>query len=125
MTGATKANASESERPNGRKLEWRPRAHLDRESIAIYLGVECGAPQAAVKVMRRIDAAVERAREFPEAGARYRDEHLAHGEYRMTFANPYTVYYRFDDETVTVYRVLHQRQELDVYALMDVPPRQG
>ena len=102
-------------------LAWRPRAHLDRESIAIYLGVECGNPPAALAAVQRIDAAVERARALPDAGGRFRMEGLDAKEYRTVHANPYTVYYRFDDTTLTVYRVLHQRQSIDTYALVDLP----
>ena len=77
-------------------LAWRPRAHLDRESIAIYLGVECGNPPAALAAVQRIDAAVERARALPHAGGRFHMEGLDAKEYRTVHANPYTVFYRFD-----------------------------
>lgn len=102
-------------------LAWRPRAHLDRESIAIYLGLECGNPSAALSAIQRVDAAVEHARALPDVGGRFRSERLDAKEYRTVHANPYTVYYRFDDTTLTVYRVLHQRQSLDTYALVDLP----
>ena len=102
-------------------LAWRPRAHLDRESIAIYLGVECGNPPAALAAVQRIDAAVERARALPDAGGRFRMEGLDAKEYRTVHANPYTVYYRFDDMTLAVYRVLHQRQNIDTHSLIDLP----
>ncbi len=36
-------------------------------------------------------------------------------------ANPYTVHYRCDDTTLTVYRILHQRQNIDTHALVDLP----
>lgn len=102
-----------------RELRWRPRAHLDRESIAIYLGVECGTPKAALDAMRKIDAAIERIREFPDIGGITRSPGQDGREYRTAHANPYTVYYRFDDETVTAYRVLHQRQDIDTYTVID------
>ena len=51
-----------------RELRWRPRAHLDRESIALYLGMECSAPQAALDAIRKIDAAIERVRALPDHG---------------------------------------------------------
>ena len=41
--------------------------------------------------------------------------------YRTVHANPYTVYYRFDDMTLAVYRVLHQRQNIDTHSLIDLP----
>ncbi|WP_418831409.1 type II toxin-antitoxin system RelE/ParE family toxin [Paraeggerthella sp.] len=102
-------------------LAWRPRAHLDRESIAIYLGLECKNPQAAFATTRRIDAAIKYARSFPDAGGRFAIERLDHGEYRAVLANPYIVYYRFDNATLTVYRILHQRQSIDTYSLVDLP----
>ena len=102
-------------------LAWRPRAHLDRESIAIYLGVECGNLPAALAAVQRIDAAVERARALPHAGGSFRMEGLDAKEYRTVHANPYTVHYRFDDMTLAVYRVLHQRQNIDTHSLVDLP----
>ncbi len=36
-------------------------------------------------------------------------------------ASPYTVYYRCDDTALTVYRILHQRQDIDTYAFVDLP----
>ena len=102
-------------------LAWRPRAYLDRESIAIYLGVECGNLPAELAAVQRIDAAVERARALPHAGGRFRMEGLDAKGYRTVHANPYPVYYRFDDMTLAVYRVLHQRQNIDTHSLIDLP----
>ena len=66
-------------------LAWRPRAQLDRESIAIYLGLERGMPQAALDAIKGIDAALETVRTFPDAGGHFTDDHLEH-EYRTTLA---------------------------------------
>ncbi|WP_165055827.1 MULTISPECIES: type II toxin-antitoxin system RelE/ParE family toxin [unclassified Adlercreutzia] len=99
-------------------LAWRPRAHLDRESIAIFLAVERSSPQAALAAMQSIDAALDMARRFPDAGGHFHHDNLEH-EYRTALANPYTVFYRFDESTLTVYRILHQRQDLDAYSLVE------
>ena len=101
------------------ELEYRPRAQLDRESIAIYLGFECGKPQAALKAIQEIDAAIDRARLFPESGGRFEVDSLENRDYRTTTAGKYTVYYRFDDTVLTIYRILHQRQDIDTYTLFD------
>ena len=103
------------------ELVWRPRAHLDRESIALYLGVECGAPQAALDTIRAIDAAIERVRTFPDSGGFFRLDTLENKEYRTVPAGKYTAYCRFDDATLTVYRILHQRRDIDTFALVDLP----
>lgn len=102
-------------------LAWRPRAHLDRESIAIYLGLERNSPREALATIQRIDAAIERVRALPDSGGHFRMEGTSGQEYRTVHANPYTVYYRYDRATLTVYRILHQRQDIDTYALVDLP----
>ena len=102
-------------------LAWRPRAHLDRESIAIYLGVEKQAPQAAYDTLRRIDKAIDRVREFPDSGGHFTAEGLHRFEYRTVLSGPYIVFYRYDRTTLTVYRIVHQRQNIDAYTLVDIP----
>ena len=102
-----------------RKLRWRPRAHLDRESIALYLGMECGSPQAALAAIRKIDTAIERVLAFPDLGGITRSPGRAGREYRTALASPYTIYYRYDATAVTIYRILHQRQEIDTYTFID------
>lgn len=101
------------------QLRWRPRAQLDRESIAIYLGVERRSPQAALNAMAVIDKALSFIRQFPDSGGFYQHDHLDR-EYRTMLADPYIVYYRYDAEYLTVYRILHQRQDIDVYTLIDL-----
>ncbi|MDO4400092.1 MAG: type II toxin-antitoxin system RelE/ParE family toxin [Coriobacteriia bacterium] len=103
-----------------RELKWRPRAHLDRESIAIYLGVECGDPQAALNAMRKIDRAIERIREVPDIGGFTRSPGKEGREYRTVIASPYTIYYRFTKDELAIYRILHQRQDIDAYTLLNV-----
>ena len=101
------------------EVEYRPRAQLDKESIAIYLGQECGSPQAALSAIRGIDAAIDRVREFPDSGGHVRFDTLDHFEYRTALAGKYTVYYRYDSEKLVVYRILHQRQDIDRYTLVE------
>ncbi|MEC4176154.1 type II toxin-antitoxin system RelE/ParE family toxin [Adlercreutzia sp. R7] len=36
-------------------------------------------------------------------------------------AGPYRIFYRHDDRAVTVCRILHQHQNTDTYALIDLP----
>lgn len=100
-------------------LEWRPRARLDRESIAIYLGIEQQNPNVALAAIKRIDEGILFAREFPDAGGwLIRDE--LNNKYRTVLTSPYTIYYRFNETTLTVYRILHQHQDLDTYALVNL-----
>ena len=103
------------------KLQWRPRANLDRQSIAIYLGIECGNPEAALKAIATIDEAIEHIRLQPNLGKRFRHERLRN-EYRMVQAHPYTIFCRADDCCVTIYRIMHQRQNISDYELIELIP---
>lgn len=102
------------------EVRWRPRAQLDRESIAIYLGVERRNPDAALQAIKAIDAALDLVRRFPDAGGHFSMDGLDH-EYRTALANPYTIYYRYDEEALTVFRVIHQHRDIDIYTLMEIP----
>ena len=41
-------------------------------------------------------------------------------EYRTVSAGKYTVFYRYGNARLTVYRILHQRQDIDNYTLVDL-----
>lgn len=77
---------------------------------------EC--PRAALDAIKGIDAALETVRTFPDAGGHFTDDHLEH-EYRTTLAGPYIIYYRYNATTLTVYRIMHQRQSIDTYSLIE------
>ena len=40
--------------------------------------------------------------------------------YRTALLRPHTIYYRFDQETLTVYRILHQRKDMDGYTFLGI-----
>lgn len=101
-----------------RSVCWRPRAHLDRESIAIYLAMECGNPKAALKAIQKIDEAIDKIRQFPDMGGHLFMEGLDTAGYRTVQVNPYVIYYQFDSAEVTIFRVLHQRRNIDAAALI-------
>lgn len=102
-------------------LEWRPRAQLDRESIALYLGMGRSSPDTALKTIRSIDEAIDRAREFPDSGSTLRIDDLEHKEYRFVMAGKHLIYYRHDAKTLTVYRIIHQRRDIDAFTFVDLP----
>lgn len=100
-------------------VDLRPRAELDIESIQIFLAHERRRPQAAIDAVTKIYKAIELIRDFPDMGGRvHRDE--LDNEYRTIPADPYMIYYRYDAKKLTVYRVIHQRQDIDVYTLVDL-----
>ena len=103
--------------------EWRPRAQVDRESIAIYLGQEMGNPQAALQAIRAIDAALAFVCEFPFAGHPIIDDMLEADGYRWWQAGRYKIVYTATDAVLTVWRVYHERQDIADYAAVSVEGR--
>lgn len=101
------------------EVEWRPRAQFDRESIAIYLGLECKNPQAALSTIQLIDDAIRQMQAFPSMSRRVVLEDTAHHDYRRVLAGMYAVYYRFDSRRIVVYRILHQRRDIADCSFVD------
>ncbi len=98
--------------------EWSQRAELDIQSIVIFLAVECKNLQAARKAEEKILAAIDMLKEFPDMGGTLKDDSLKRS-YRTMLVHPYVIYYTYDEKTLIIRRVLHQRQALDTYALVE------
>ena len=69
--------------------------------------------------MNRIDEVLEFVRKYPDAGGHFHMDGLDH-DYRTMLANLYTIYYRYDESVLTVYRIIHQRRDIDTYALIEL-----
>lgn len=99
---------------------WRPRAELDMQSIFIFLAVECKNPEAAEKASAKIFGTIDMLKEFPDMGGSMLME-TGGRLYRTMLVNPYVLYYTYTEDTLTIHRILHQRQDIDTYALIDFP----
>ena len=97
-----------------REIEWRPRAVADLDGILTYATLELRSPQAARSCGEAIFEAIERAAELPELGRPFTDEDLQRSYRRMLVKN-YWVYYAFDDDTLTVWRIFHTTQDHESY----------
>lgn len=97
-----------------REIIWRPRAVADVDGILAYIVLEYRSPSAAQSCADAILAAFERVAELPESGRLFIDDDLAR-PYRRVLAKNYWVYYSYDDETLTVWRVFHTSQDHDTY----------
>jgi len=62
-----------------------------------------------------------RNRLFPDIKERLCPNAIHAVECRAISVSPYIICYRFDDTALAVYRILHQRQNIDTYALVDLP----
>jgi len=101
-----------------REILIRPRAQLDIESIYIYLAFERSAPKAALDVVEALYSAFERIADLPESGRLFESDDLER-VYRRVLAKDYWIYYTFDEESLTVWRIFHVRQDTDNYAIVD------
>lgn len=101
-------------------LRWHPRAQLDKESIAIYLGVEKRSPQAALKMLQNIDETLERLCLLSDMGGYFACEKLSNKDYRTAVVKPYIVFCRYDAANLTVYRIIHERFNNNDYFLIDL-----
>ena len=98
---------------------FRPRAAFDLESLVVYLGEVLGSPQAARETYAAIIDAVDRLCEMPTLGRPFFDDALEREGYRWHLVGHYRIFYTHSAEVLTVWRVLHTRQDLDDYALID------
>lgn len=97
-----------------REIVWRPRAVADVDGILSYIVLEYRSPKAAQSCADAISQAVERVAELPETGRLFADDDLER-TYRRVLAKNYWIYYSYDADTVTVWRVFHTSQDHDAY----------
>lgn len=82
-----------------------PAAYSDLDEIFDYIVVDN--PQAAEIILDNIMQALRRLEDFPHSGAPLIDRSLEKFNFRMVIVEPYIAFYRFVDNKVYVYRVLH------------------
>lgn len=102
-----------------REVLIRPRAQLDIESIYIYIAYERKEPKAAQEVLDALYDAFDRAAELPGLGRAFEDADLERS-YRRMLVGCYWVYYTYDDESVTIWRIFHVRRDIDSYTIVDL-----
>lgn len=102
-----------------REPVYRPRAAFDLESIVIYVGEVCRNPASARQTYESIRAAVKELCDMPTLGRPFIDESLGRRSFRTWLVGSYRVFYTYDDNALTVWRVIHTRRDIDDFALID------
>ncbi len=87
------------------EVELLPAAYADLDEIFDYILLDN--PHAAAKMLDDIMQALRRLEDFPLSGAPFPDHSLKEFNFRMVVVEPYLAFYRFIDNKVYVYRVLH------------------
>lgn len=112
--------AAEAQPQPARQIRYRPRAAIDLESAVVYLGEVCNAPQAAKRLYDDITHALEQLRDLPTMGKPFLDDRLDRKLYRTWLVGNYRIFYSFDIEWITVWRIVHTSQDIDDYAIMEL-----
>lgn len=98
---------------------YRPRAAFDLESIVVYVGEVCRNPDAARQTYTSIGAAVKDLCAMPTLGRPFADEALNRRNFRSWLVGNYRVFYTYNEEFLTVWRVIHTRRDIDDFAFID------
>ena len=105
--------------PYMREVRIRPRAQLDIESLFIHIAFELNDRKAAFDTVEAIYGALERIAEFPETGRLFEDADLGR-DYRRVLVRSYWAYFTCDEEAVTVWRIFHERRDIDNCTVVDL-----
>jgi len=89
------------------KLRINPLATEDLIEIRDYITKELENPTAAIKVVRKIIESYEKLKEFPMMGADLSAKVNIKTNFRYLVSGNYIVFYRADDEFVSLYRILY------------------
>lgn len=88
--------------------------------MLVYLGEERKNPQAARRLYEEIEAAVDLLCETPEIGRPFKDDRLSHRGYRSWLVKNYRIFYSHDSRILTIWRIIHARQDRDDYSIVDI-----
>ena len=93
---------------------------IDLESIAIYIGEVKGSFKAAKNVYAQIMDAVDLLCEMPDLGKQFGDSALEVRGCRTYLLGNYRIFYTRDEETLMIWCIVHVRQDIDVYGLVEL-----
>ncbi len=102
------------------KAEYRPRAAYDVESIVTYIAQIHKAPLTARAWYEKLKDNVALLCENPDLGRIFSDERLTLKERRTFLVGQYRLFYSYNKDTLTIWRILHTSQDIDDYSLVDL-----
>jgi toxin ParE1/3/4 len=82
-----------------------PAAYDDLDEIFKYILLDN--PTAAEDILTKIMTSLRRLEDFPNSGVKLTSKSLKHFNFCMVVVDPYLAFYRFIDNVVYVYRILH------------------
>jgi toxin ParE1/3/4 len=91
------------------KLRLSDAAEADLEEIGDYLAAE--SPSLAVATVAKLRAACESLRSSPQRHARV--PRFEHRDVRRIIVSPYIVFFRIEQDDITVLRIIHGARDYD------------
>ena len=93
------------------KLAISPQAKKDLEDIKAYISEELENPIAAVNVVSRITKKIKNLKDTPGIGTSLSSKISFDTDYRFLVCGNYLTFYRYEEKTVYVDRVLYGRRD--------------
>lgn len=87
------------------KTVFLPEAYKDLDTIFDYILLD--SPSQAEAILNKIMGSISNLEDFPLAGKKLVHKSLNYYNFRMIIVAPYIVFYRFIDDVVYIYRILH------------------
>ena len=94
-----------------RKLRINPVAKKDLYDIKEYITKELDNPTAAINVVSNIIEDYEKLKEFPFLGVKLSSKIDIETNYRYLISGNYIVFYKIDDEYVSIFRIIYSRRD--------------
>ena len=91
-------------------INYSPKALQDLDDTWDYISKDLFNPEAADNVINAILDAVDNLGDFPESGAPLEPHLDLDTPYRFVTAGNYIAFYRFEDDTVYVDRILYKKR---------------
>jgi toxin ParE1/3/4 len=91
-----------------RRIVFSKRARKDFNDIRIYTQQQWGEDQR-LAYEAKLDAAVERLRDFPHLGRAYAEIDAG---VRIWRVERHVIYYRVSDDAITILRIVHERMDV-------------
>jgi len=91
-------------------IEYSPKALEDLRQIRDYISEELGNEKAASRVVKGILRNIRQLQNFPEIGTRLITKVNFDTDYRYLVCDNYVAFYRFENKTVRISRILNSRK---------------
>ncbi len=92
------------------EIEYTDEALEDLQNIKDYISVELDNPQSAQRIVDEIVYRIDSLSDFPQIGAPLNSRTDEKSDYRYLVCGNYNVFYRVEDQTVRIVRVLSARR---------------